>query len=92
MEECGQRVFNNRVLRKIFGLKREEVIGDWRKLHTEELYVSNTSPNVMRMIKPQRRRWVEHMAHLGEKRNAYRVSVGKSVGKSLLQRLRHIWR
>ena len=91
MEERRQRVFNNGVLRK-FGLRRAEVIGDWRKLLTEGLYVSNSSPNVIRMIKSRRRRWVEHMAHMEENRNAYRVLVGKYVGKSLLQRLRHIWR
>jgi hypothetical protein len=63
-------VFENRVLRRIFGLKRYEVTGDWRKLHNEELHNLYSSPNIIRMIKSRRMRWAKHVARMGEMRNA----------------------
>jgi hypothetical protein len=69
-------VFENRVLR-IFGPKRDEVTGDWRKLHNEELHNLYSSPNIIRMIKSRRMRWAEHVVRMGEERNEYRVLVGK---------------
>jgi hypothetical protein len=80
------RVFENRVLRTIFGPKRDEVTGDWRKLHNEELHNLYSSPNIIRMIKSRRIRWAGHEARMGEKRNAYRILVGKSEGKRPLGR------
>jgi hypothetical protein len=80
-EEHILRVFENRVLRRIFGPKRDEVTGDWRKLHNEELHNLYSSPNIIRMIKLRRTRWAGHIARMGEKRNAYRILVGKPEGK-----------
>jgi hypothetical protein len=82
-------VFENRVLRRIFGTKRDEVMGDWRKLHTEELHNLYSSPN--RMVKSRMMRWVGHVARMGEKRNAYRILVGKPEGKRPLGRPRCRW-
>jgi hypothetical protein len=76
-EEHRLRVFENRVLRRIFGPKRDEVTGDWRKLQTEELQRLYSSPSIIRMIKSRRMRWAGHVARMGEKRNAYRILVGK---------------
>jgi hypothetical protein len=67
-EEHRLRVFENRVLRRIFGRKRDEVMGEWRKLHSEELHNLYSSPNIIRQIKSRRMRWVEHVAHMGEQR------------------------
>jgi hypothetical protein len=58
-------VFENRVLRRIFGLKRDEVTGEWRKLHNEELHNLYSSPNIIRTIKSRRKRWAEHVARMG---------------------------
>jgi hypothetical protein len=69
-------VFENRVLRRIFGPKRDEVTGGWRKLHKEELHNLYSSPSIIRMIKARRVRWAGHVARMGEKRNAYRILVG----------------
>jgi hypothetical protein len=82
-------VFDNRVLRRIFGLKREEVTGEWRKLHNEELRDLYSSPGTIRIIKSRRMRWAGHVARMGEKRNAYRLLLGKSEGKRPLGRPRH---
>jgi hypothetical protein len=73
----------NRVLRKIFGPKRDEVTGEWRKLHNEELrdLYSSRSTSIIRIIKSRRMRWVGHVARMGEKRNAYILLVGKPEGK-----------
>jgi hypothetical protein len=68
-------VFENRVLR-IFGPKRDEVTGGWRKLYNEELHYLYSSPSIIRMIKSRRLRWVGNVARMGEKRNAYRILVG----------------
>jgi hypothetical protein len=80
-EEHRLREFENRVLRRIFGPKRDEVIGDWRKLHNEELHNLYCSQSVIRIIKSRRIRWAEHVARMGEKMNAYRILVGKPEGK-----------
>jgi hypothetical protein len=69
-------MFENRVLRGIFRPKRDEVTGDWRKLHNEELHNLYSSPNIIRMIKPRRMRWAGHVARMGETRTAYRILVG----------------
>jgi hypothetical protein len=79
-------VFENRVLRRIFGPKRDEVTGDWRKLHKEELHNLYSSPNLIRMDKSRRMRWAGHVARIEEKRKAYRVLVGKPEGKRSLGR------
>jgi len=90
-EEHRLRVFENRVLRRIFGSKRDEVKGEWRKLHDEELKVLYSSPNIIRVIKLRRMRWAEHVARMGERRDVYRNLVGKPEGKRLLGRPRHRW-
>jgi hypothetical protein len=71
-------VFENRVLRRIFGPKRDEVMGEWRKLHNEELRDLYSSPSIIRIIKSRRMRWAGHIPRMGEKRNEYRLLVGKS--------------
>jgi hypothetical protein len=67
-------VFENRVLRRIFGLKRDEVTGEWRKLHSEELHILYSSPNITRQIRSRKMRRAEHVTRMGEKRNVYKVS------------------
>jgi hypothetical protein len=89
-EEHRLRVFENRVVRRIFGLKRDEMIGR-RKLHNEELYNLYDSPSIIRMIKSSRMRWAGHVAGMGEKRNAYRILMGKPEGKRPLRRPGHRW-
>jgi hypothetical protein len=84
-------MFENRVLRRIFGLKRDEVTGEWRKLHSGELHNLYSSPDIIRQMKSRRMRWVGHVAHMGEGRNVYRVLVGKPKGKRPLERRRHRW-
>jgi hypothetical protein len=79
-------VFENRVLRKIFGPKRDEVTGEWRKLHNEELHDLYSLPSIIRIIKSRRMRWADHVARMEEKRNAYRLLVGKPEGKRPLGR------
>jgi hypothetical protein len=78
-------VFENRVLRRIFGPKRDEVTGEWRKLHNEELHILYSSPNIIRQIKSRRMRWVGHMAHIGEERNVYRILMGKPKERDYLE-------
>jgi len=90
-EECGLRVFENRVLRRIFGSKREEVTGERRKLHTEELNDLYSSPKIVWVIKSRRMRCVGHVVRMGEGRGVYKVLVGKPGGKSPLRRPRHRW-
>jgi hypothetical protein len=75
-EEHRLRVFENRVLRRIFGPKRDEVMGEWRKIQNEELHDLSSSPNIVQVIKIRRMRWVRHMASMGESRGAYRVWWG----------------
>jgi hypothetical protein len=84
-------VFENRVLRRIFGPKRDEVTGDWRKLHNEELRDLYSSLSMIKIIKSRRMRWARHKARMGNKRNAYRLLVGKPKGKRPLGRPRHRW-
>jgi hypothetical protein len=80
-EEHRLRVFENRVLRRIFGPKRDEVTGEWRKLHNEELRDLYSSPSIIRIIKSKRMRWAGHVARM-EIMNAYRLLVGKPEGKN----------
>jgi hypothetical protein len=89
-EECRLRVFENRVLRKIFGPKREED-GLWRKLHNDELHSLYSSLNIIRVIKSRRLRWAGHVTHMGEGRGVYSILVGRPDGKRLLGRPRHRW-
>jgi hypothetical protein len=90
-EEHRLRVLENRVLRRIFGPKRVEVTGDWRKLHNEKLHNLYSSPNIIGMIKSRRMRWTGHVAGMGEKINAHRILVGKPEGKRPLGRPRGRW-
>ncbi|KAJ4429512.1 hypothetical protein ANN_21681 [Periplaneta americana] len=90
-EEHRFRVFENKVLRKIFGAKRDEVTGEWRKLHNIELHALYSSPDIIRNIKSRRLRWAGHVARMGETRNAYRVLVGRPEGKRPLGRPRRRW-
>ncbi|KAJ4440775.1 hypothetical protein ANN_10621 [Periplaneta americana] len=90
-EEHRLRVFENKVLRKIFGAKRDEVTGEWRKLHNTELHALYCSPDIIRNIKSRRLRWTGHVARMGESRNAYRVLVGRPEGKRPLGRPRRRW-
>jgi hypothetical protein len=78
-------VFENRVLRRMFGLKRDEETGGLRKLHNEELHNLYSSPSIIRMIKPRGMRWTEQVARMGDKRNACRILVGKPEGKRPLE-------
>jgi hypothetical protein len=84
-------VFENRVLRRIFGPKRDEVTGEWRKLHNEQLCDLYSSPSIIRLINSRRMRWAGHVARMGEKRNAYRLLVGKPTGKRPLGKPRRRW-
>jgi hypothetical protein len=90
-EEHRLKAFENRVLRRIFGPKRDEVTGEWRKLHDDELGVLYSSPSIITIIKSRRMRWAGYVARMGEKRNAYRLLVGKPEGKSPLGRPRRRW-
>jgi hypothetical protein len=75
-------VFENRVLRRIFGTKREEVAGGWRRLYNEELHNLYASPNIIRVMKSRRMTWVGHVARMGQMRNAYNILSGKPEVKS----------
>jgi hypothetical protein len=80
-EEHRLRVFENRVLRRIFGPKRDEVTGKWMKSHNEELHNLCSSPDIIRQVKSRRMRWAGHVARMGEERKVYKVLVGKPEGK-----------
>jgi hypothetical protein len=84
-------VFENRVLRRIFGPNRDEVTGEWRKLHDEELHNLFSYPDIIRQVKSRRMRWAGHVARMGEERKMYKVLVGKPEGKRPLGRPRHRW-
>jgi hypothetical protein len=84
-------VFENRVLRRIFGPKRAEVTGEWRKLHNEELHNLYSSPYIIRQVKSRRMRWSGHVARMGEERKVYKVLVGNPEGKRPLGRPRRRW-
>jgi hypothetical protein len=90
-EEHRLRVFENRVLRRIFGPTRDEVTGEWRKLHNEELYNLYSSPDIIRQVKSRRMRWAGHVARMGEERKVYKILVGKPEGKRPLGRPRRRW-
>jgi hypothetical protein len=86
-KEHRLRVFENRVLRRIFGPKRDEV----RKLHSEELHNLYSTPDIIRQVKSRRMRWARHVARIGGERNMYKVLVEKPEGKRPLGRPRHMW-
>jgi len=90
-EERKLRVFENMVLRKIFGPRRDEVTREWKRLHNEELNDLYSSPSIVRVIKSRRMRWAGHVARMGEERGAYRVLVGKPEGRRPLGRPRRRW-
>jgi hypothetical protein len=90
-EKYGLSLFENRVLRRIFGPKRDEVTGEWRRLHNEELFALYSSPNIIRVIKSRRLRWAGYVAHMGERRGAYRTLVLKPEGRRPLGRPRRRW-
>ena len=80
-EEHRLRVFENKLLKKIFGAKKDEITGEWRKLHNAELHASYSSPNIIRSLRSRRLRWAGHVARMDQSRNALRVLVGKPEGK-----------
>ena len=84
-------MFENKVLRKIFGAKTDEITGEWRKLHNAELLALYSSPNIIRSLKSTRLKRAGHVARMDQSRNAYRVLVGKPEGKRPLGRLRRRW-
>jgi hypothetical protein len=90
-KEHRLRVFESKVQRRIFGPKRDEVTGGWRNLHNEELHDLYSSPSIIRIMKAWRMRWAGHVARMGERRNAYRLLVGKPEGKRPLGRPRRRW-
>jgi hypothetical protein len=90
-EEHRLRVLEDRVLRRIFGPKRDEVTGKWRKLQTKELHDLRSLPSIIRIIKSRRMRWVGNVARMGEKRNTYRLVVERPEGKRPLRKPTHRW-
>jgi hypothetical protein len=86
------RVLEKRVLRRMFGPKRNEVTGEWRKLHSGELHNLYSSPDIIKQIKSRRMRWAGHVARMGEGRNVYRDLMGKPKGKGPLERPRRRWK
>jgi len=90
-EERKLRVFENMVLRRIFEPRRDEVTGEWRRLHNEEPDDLYSSPNIVRAIKSRRMRWAGHVARMGEERVVYRVLVGRTEGRIPLGRPRRRW-
>jgi hypothetical protein len=96
-EEHRVRVFENRVLRRLFGPKRDKVTGEWRKLHNEELRILYSCPNIIRNIKSMRMGWVEHVARMGDERNVFKVLIGKpeerhhSEDQGVDERMRSKW-
>ena len=90
-EERRLQVFENRVMRRLYGSKRDEVTGEWRKLHKEELRDLCFLPNFVWVVKSRRMRWVGHVARMEEGRGVHRVLVGKPEGKRILGRPRRRW-
>jgi hypothetical protein len=84
-------VFENRVLKRIFGPKRDEVTGKWRKVRSEELHNLYSFPDIIRQVKSRRMRWAGHVACIGEERKVYKVMVGKPEGKIPLRGPRRRW-
>jgi hypothetical protein len=78
-------MLENKVLRRVFGPKREEVMGGWRGLHNEELHSLYIAPNIIQMMKSERMRWVGHVAHMGEMRNAYKIWLEDLTGRGHLE-------
>ena len=91
LEECTLTVFENRVLRSIFGPKRDKVTGEWRKLHNEELNDLYSSATMTEVVRSRRIRWAGYVPHMGERRAAYSILVGKPEGKSPPGRPRRRW-
>jgi hypothetical protein len=89
--ECRLRVFENKVLRRIFGPKRDVVTVEWRRLHNKELYAVYSSPNIIRVIKSRGLRWAGHVARMGERKGTYRTLVWKHEGRRPLGRPRRRW-
>ena len=90
-DERRLRVFENRVVRRVFGPKRHEVTGEWSKLHNEELSDLYSLPNIVRVVKSRRMRWAGHVARMGDGRGVHRVLIGKREGKRPLGRPRRRW-
>ena len=90
-DECRLRVFEKRLLRRVFGPKREDVTGEWRKLHNEEPGDLYSLPNIVRVVKSRRMRWEGHLARMGEGRDVHRVLVGKHEEKRPMGRPRRRW-
>jgi hypothetical protein len=90
-EKHRLRVFVNRVLKRIFGPKRDEITGEWIKLHNGELHNLYSSPDIIRRIKSRRMRWAGHVARMGQGKKLYRVLVGKSEEKRRLEKPRRRW-
>jgi hypothetical protein len=90
-EKHKLRVFEKKVLRRIFGPRRDEVTEEWRRLYNEEINNLYSSPNIVRVIKSRRMRWAGHVARMDEERGLYRVLVGKPEGKRPLGRPRRRW-
>jgi hypothetical protein len=90
-EDHRLRVFENRMLRRIFGPKRDDLTGEWSRLHNEELDDLYSSPNIIRVTKSVRMRWAGHVARMGEGRGAYRILVGRPEGRRPLGRPRRRW-
>jgi hypothetical protein len=90
-KEGKPRVSENRVLMRVFGPRRDEVTGEWSKLHNEELNDLHSSPNTLLVVKSGRMIWAGHVARIGERRGVYRIVVGKSEGKIPLGRSRRKW-
>jgi hypothetical protein len=90
-EEHRLRVFENRVLRRISGPKKDEVTGEWRNFYNEELHILYSSPNIIRQIETRRMRWAGHVARMGEERNVYGVLMENPEGKTPLGKPRRRW-
>jgi len=90
-DERRLRVFENRVFRRVFGSKRDELTGEWRKVRNEEVNDLYSSPNIVRVIKSRRMRWAGYVERMGEGRGVYRVLVGKLEGRRPLGRPRLRW-
>jgi hypothetical protein len=90
-QESRLRVFENSVLRRIFGPKRDEVTGEWSRLHNEEINALYFSPNIIQVLKLRRLKWGGHVAGMGERRGAYRALVGKPEGRRPLGKPGRRW-